>query len=278
VFGGIYRLLGSRLRRGEPGIAGLLGDLLQWIDSYAEPAKEQRWRTLSPGPPPPPSPSVPQAALRAPSALPPGRPGISREQVTANHRLRILFAAARLAEEKGYTATTIADITRLAGVDGRAFYASFTDKQDAFMTVHELGVQQVMSVTASAFFTGANWPERMWEAGRALTQFLEINPLITHVGFVEAYAVGPGAVQRVEDSHITFTIFLQEGLQQRSERTPPPRLALEAIITSIFEIVYHQARASAGPEISGLVGHMVFLALAPFIGAGEANTFIDQKQ
>jgi AcrR family transcriptional regulator len=277
VIGGLYRLLASRLRRGEPGIAGLLEDLLDWIRSYEQPAGEHRWRTLKPGPPPAPSPLLAQTPLRAPSALPPGRPGLSTEQVAENHRLRILFAAAQLAEEKGYNATTIADITRLAGVDGRAFYASFPDKQDAFMTVHEIGVQQVMSATAGAFFTGASWPERMWEAGRAFTGFLESNPMITHVGFVQAYAVGPGAVQRIEDSHIAFTIFLQEGYEHQPQRTPPPsRLALEAMITSIFEIVYHQARESAEPKISGLLGHMAFLCLTPFLGAAEANRFIDQ--
>jgi hypothetical protein len=144
------------------------------------------------------------------------------------------------------------------------------------MTVHELGLQQVMNVTAGAFFAGASWPERIWEAGRAFAQFLESNPLITHVGFVEAHAVGPGASQRVQDSHIAFAIFLQEGYLQVSKHPPPTRAAVEAIITTLFEIVYHQARASAKPKISGLLGHMSFLCLAPFLGAGEANRFIDK--
>jgi len=143
--------------------------------------------------------------------------------------------------------------------------------------VHELGVQQVMSATAGAFFTGASWPERMWEAGRAFTGFLQSNPMIAHVGFVEAYAVGPAAVQRVEDSHVTFTIFLQEGYQQKPRRTPPSRVALEAIITSIFEIVYREVRGRKDARVTGMLGHMAFLALAPFLGPAEANRFIDQK-
>lgn len=216
--------------------------------------------------------------LPVPSLLGPGRPGLSKEEVAANHRERILYAAARLAEKKGYSATTIADITRTAGVDGRAFYAAFADKQEAFMAVHELGVQQVMSATAGAFFTGASWPERIWAAGRAFTGFLQSNPMIAHVGFVEAYAVGPAAVQRVEDSHVTFTIFLQEGYQEKPRRTPPSRLALEAIITCIFEIVYREARSRPDdPRVSGMLGHMAFLALAPFLGAVEANAFIGGK-
>jgi AcrR family transcriptional regulator len=279
AIGGVYRLLASRLRRGEPGLAALTGDLLSWIASYERPAGGHRWRSLrsTPAPAAAPSPFLPETPLRAPMALAPGRPRISEEQVAANHRQRIMFAAAQLAEEKGYTATTIAEITKLAGVDGRAFYALFADKQDAFMNVHELGFQEVMAVTAGAFFAGASWPERSWEAGRAFTQFLEQNPTTAHVGFVEAYAVGPGAIQRVEDSHVAFTIFLQEGYQHVQREEAPSRLALEAIITAIFEIVYHQARASTRPKIAGMLGNITFLWLAPFTGPADANEFIEQQ-
>ncbi len=226
-----------------------------------------RWLSFAPtGTGPSPAPTAQPLAPDAPT-----------KDLAANHRQRILYAAAQLAESKGYNATTIADITRLAGVDGRAFYGAFADKQDAFMAVHEIGVQQVMSATAEAFFTGASWPERMWAAGLAFAGFLERNTMIAHVGFVEAYAVGPGAVQRVEDSHVTFTIFLQEGYQQQPARTPPARLALEAIITCIFEIVYRQARASRKPRVSGMLGPMAFLALAPFMGAEEADRLIDRQ-
>ncbi len=162
-------------------------------------------------------------------------------------------------------------------MDGRAFYAAFADKQDAFLAAHEIGVQQVMNATARAFFTGASWPERIWAAGRAFTGFLEANPMVAHVGFVQAYAVGPGAVQRIEDSHVTFTIFLQEGYQQRPPRTPPSRLALEAIITCIFEILYLQARRAGAPRPGGMLGHISFLALAPFLGAAEADDFIARR-
>jgi AcrR family transcriptional regulator len=277
LIGGIYRLLAVRTRRGDPNLSGLLEDLESWVSSYEQPAEQRRWRSLTPSPAPAPSPFLPDAPLRPPPPLPPGRPRISPAEVADNHRRRVLFAAARLAEQKGYSATTVADICKLAGIDLRAFYAMFADKQEAFMAVHELGFQDLMAVTAGAFFAGASWPERSWEAGRAFTQFLESNPTIAHVGFVEAHAVGPGAVQRVEDSHVAFTIFLQEGFQYAKPSPPPARVALEAVITTIFEIVYGQARASEDLHLSGFVPHLTFLALTPFLGPQQANEFIDEK-
>jgi AcrR family transcriptional regulator len=275
LIGGLYRLLAARTRRGDPTVSGLLEDLLSWLSAYARPLQEHRWRSLKPLAPLAPSPFLPDTPLRAPPSLPPGRPRISPEEVADNHRRRVLFAAALLAERKGYTAATVADICKLAGIDMRAFYAMFADKQEAFMAVHELGFQDLMAVTAGAFFAGASWPERTWEAGRAFTQFLESNPTIAHVGFVEAHAVGPGAVQRVEDSHIAFTIFLQEGFQYAKPSTPPSRVELEAIITTIFEIVYSHTRTGEDLRLSGLVPHLSFLALAPFVGPEQADALID---
>jgi hypothetical protein len=133
-----------------------------------------------------------------------------------------------------------------------------------------------MSATAGAFFTGSSWPARMWAAGEAFTGFLESNPMIAHVGFVEAYAV-PGAVQRVEDSHVTFTVFLQEGYRHNPERVPPC-LALEAIITSVFEMVYRGSRSGSQPRVSGMLESMAFLSLAPFLGPADANRLIDRKR
>ncbi len=277
LLGALYRLIASRLRRGETGIARLTSELQEWTASYARAAGRRRWQRLQPGPELSPSPHVPEIPIqRMPGVLPPGRPRISEEEIAENHRLRILYAAARLAEEKGYTATTVADITKAASVDGRAFYRHFADKQEAFAAVHELGFQQLMDVTGKAYFSTEGWPERCWEAGRALTQLLAANPLVAHVGFVEAYAVGPGAVQRIEDSHTAFSFFLQEGLLQAGASTPS-RVAMEAIIDAGFEIIYLQTRAKAEAQLPRMLPAIAHIWLTPFLGTGAADQFIDRQ-
>jgi AcrR family transcriptional regulator len=278
VLGALHRMLASRLRRSERALGGLEPDLLEWLASYERLAGEHRWRKLRPLGAPGRSPYLPPTTLRAPPALGPGRPRLSEEEVAENHRQRIMFATSQIVQERGYTAATVAEITRLAGVDGRAFYRLFADKQEAFSATHELGFQYLMAATAGAFFAGKSWPERIWEAFRAAAQSIDDTPTFAHVAFVEAYAVGPRGIQRVEDSHIAFTIFLQEGYRfQGKDDVPPSRLALEAIITTIFEIVYVQTRASAKPKTDGLLAHFVHLCLTPFIGAEATNEFIDGK-
>jgi AcrR family transcriptional regulator len=278
LVGSVYRMVATRLRRGEAAISKLTVELLGWLSSYRRPPGLHRWQTLSSTPLQERSPHAPEMPLqRTPGVLPPGRPRLSEEEVAENHRLRILNAAARLAESKGYTATTVAEITKLASVDGSVFYRHFSDKQEAFTALHELGFQQVMDVTAKAFFAAEGWPQRSWDAGHALTQLLQANPLVAHIGFVEAYAVGPGAVQRIEDSHTAFMFFLQEGLVHTSEEDAPTRVAMEAIVVSVFEIIYLRIRAGEEPQIGAALPDIMHMWLTPFLGTSAADEFIERQ-
>jgi AcrR family transcriptional regulator len=277
LIGASYRLLSSRLRRGERALGGLSSPLREWMRCYEQPLAAHRWRAaISPRHSTDRSPPPPGARLRAPAALAPGRPRISEEAVAENHRLRIMFATAELVRRKGYAATTIAQITKRAGIDGRIFYRMFADKQEAFLAIHELGFQQLMATTAAAFFTAEQWPERLWHALKALTRWLEVNPAIAHVGFVESYAVGAEAVQRVEDSLIAFTIFLREGYQHQPPQNPPSQFRLEAIATSAFEILYSQMRCGEKSRVAATLPALMHLSLTPFLGPSETNSFLDR--
>jgi AcrR family transcriptional regulator len=282
LLGAVSRLLGSQLRRGEPGLTAIQTELLDWASRYEQPRSGQRWRTGKPGPAPEDEPTVLESLMSEPAPLPRGRPRMSSEEIAVNHRQRILHAVARLAAQKGYEATTTADIAREAKVDPKVFYRLFTDKREAFMSYHELGFQQLMATMASAFFNGETWPERAWHSGNALLHLLQREPLVAHIGFVESYAVGPAAIQRVEDSHTAFTMFLQEGYRYREKDgnhggEPPGRLALDAIVAGIYELVYQQVRAGRTERLPRYLGLMGTLAFTPFLGPDEANRFIDEQ-
>jgi AcrR family transcriptional regulator len=278
VLGAIHRVLASRLRRGERALDELRQDLLRWIASYERRAAHQRWRKLEPRVARERSPHVPPTALGPPPTLGPGRPRLSEEEVAENHRQRIMFATSEIVRERGYAAATIAEITRLARVDGGVFYRLFADKQEAFSAIHELGLQDMMTAATEAFFAGRSWPDRIWETFRAATQSIDDNPTVAHVAFVEAYAVGPLGIQRLENSLSALTIFLQEGYSyQQNGDAPLPRVALDAIVNTIFEVVYLQARASKRPGAAGLVAQFAHLCLAPFIGTTASDEFIDGR-
>lgn len=277
AIGAVYRLLGSRLRRGERPLGTARDGLLDWTHSYKRPARASRWHGLAATGPIAPSPFLTSTPLRAPARLGPGRPRLPEDEVAENHRQRILFATAEAIAERGYAAATIADITKLAGIDGRAFYRLFADKREVFDAIYGRGLQHMLAIVAHAYFAGDSWPERMWEALRVVTQSAQSSPAGAHIGLIAPHAVGPGAIQRVEDSYAAFTIFLHEGYRHRQHADQPSLLALEAIVSGIFEVLYRASRERDSRDTSGLLPQVTHLCLTPFMGPQDADLFIDQK-
>ncbi len=275
LVGGICGLLAPRLRRNEHDLHELAEEMTNWIDCYCHPTERHRWRSFDPGPPLPAPQQVSELMLRTPPALQAGRPKLSSAEVARNQRERIMYATADVATRKGYAAATITDITTTSGVDRRVFYANFRNKQQAFLAVHEFGFQQLMAACASAFFSGSSWPERIWEGIHVGTHFDATHPVLAHLGYVEAYAVGSPAIQRVEDSHAAFKIFLQEGYLHAE--SPPARSTLDAIAATIFAIGYHHARTRQIKQLPRLTPLAAYIVLTPFLGRVEANDFILER-
>jgi AcrR family transcriptional regulator len=275
LIGGTCRLLAARLRQSGQIVTGLDCELIDWIDGYLQPLAAHQWRSLRPVPLR--SPSARGSAMHQPQTQHLELLGTSGEGAAADSRARILAAAARLAEQRGYAATTVADIARQAELSPRAFYRSFADKQGAFAALHEQHFRALMGVTAGAFFAEEDWPARIWAAGRAFSLYLEQNPTLARTSFIESHAGNPVSLPRIEELVGAFTLFLQEGYQYRELGVPPTALALDAIATTIFELNYRYTRADRVHELGALIPHGAFISLAPFLGSEGANGFIEMQ-
>ena len=79
---------------------------------------------------------TPNPATRLPS----GRHGLTREAVVASQRSRLIDAMAQVVAERGYPATTVADVVERAGVSRRTFYEQFADKEACFLAAYDVGL------------------------------------------------------------------------------------------------------------------------------------------
>src|ERR1700742_623000 len=75
--------------------------------------------------------------------LRPGR-GMPREEAERNQRERLFAAMVATVAEKGYEATTVADLVNLSGVSRSAFYRHFDDKQACFLAAVEAMVEPTL--------------------------------------------------------------------------------------------------------------------------------------
>jgi AcrR family transcriptional regulator len=276
VIGGVVRLLGVRLRRGEQSSAGLIGDLIEWIDSYSTAARPPRWRDLAAHGAPPIAATVRPSGPPPPRSLPKGRHRLPAETVVQIQRERIVHAAAAAIQGKSYANITVAEIVAAAGISREGFYTHFHDKGEVFAQVRELIFEQMVAATAGAFFEAqSTWPERIWTTQSGFIGFVVTQPSFAYFGFVESYALGPASALRVDEYMIAFTMFLQEGYRQRAEAAPLSRTAGEAIACAVMEIYTYYLRHHPAEDLWKLAAPLAQMVLAPFIGVEEANGFVE---
>ncbi|MBE1534591.1 TetR/AcrR family transcriptional regulator [Actinomadura algeriensis] len=128
--------------------------------------------------------------------LPPGRHGLSREQVSASQRERLVAAMAELAAEKGYTAVTVADVLKRAKVSRLTFYQHFSDKADCFAAAYDTATEALLHrVTGTLREETGRW-ESIERAAGAYLDALAAEPVLARLFLVEAYAAGPEFLRR----------------------------------------------------------------------------------
>ena len=132
------------------------------------------------------------------SRLPSGRHGLAREVVAASQRTRLIDAMAQTVAEKGYAATTVADVVERAGVSRRTFYEQFDDKEACFLAAYDAGLAAVLSRIGEAVEVnpGVGWRKRARAGVEAFLDLLASEPAFAQALQVEILTAGPAALDR----------------------------------------------------------------------------------
>jgi AcrR family transcriptional regulator len=128
--------------------------------------------------------------------LPRGRHHLSREEVLASQRKRILEAMIEEVAARGYAATSVAHITTRAGVSRKSFYEQFTDKRDCYYAAYDVAARMQGRAVMRAVRRLDPRSEPIDAFRTILRAFLEAvaeNPAASRTLLVEAYALGPGS-------------------------------------------------------------------------------------
>jgi AcrR family transcriptional regulator len=278
LLGGLGSIVAIRVFRGEAGrLIGLLDDLDAWLRSYAMPGRRRRNRQdwtelgLRLAEPIEPEPSP------LDERLPRGRAALTPAVVASEQRQRLLAAVARLAQEKGYSTMTVADVVATAGVAREVFYEQFRSKEDAFLSAQAYALEASVAQAAARFFKPGTWPNRVWDGLLALLRYFSSVPDLASLDVVESYSAGSAAIRRSFEGRMAFTLFLEDGYRQRPEGDRLPRLCSEAIAGAILELLRRQIVEDRVPQTQGLAPQVAYVALAPFIGPVEALQLVEAK-
>lgn len=94
-------------------------------------------------------------------------------------RLRLLDGLATSIGERGYRASTVADIVRHARTSKRTFYGQFASKEECFLELLRTDIERLGEKIAAAVDPEADWHRQIRQAVEAYVGHIESRPAIT---------------------------------------------------------------------------------------------------
>jgi AcrR family transcriptional regulator len=164
----------------------------------------------------------------------------------AHRRGRILWALATCMAEKGYQATTIADIARAGRVSKTIVYAHFRDKEHCLLELYSRATDRVLETVrdaqAEALAAGLPWRDRLRAAIAAYLEALAAGPAVAWAALVEVQAAGRSALslrRDVVDRYVDLISGLAADLaeQHPDEVRPVPRQLVLAAVGGVNELL-----------------------------------------
>jgi AcrR family transcriptional regulator len=196
------------------------------------------------------------ASLRA-RRLRPG-PGTPREEVELNQKERLFGAMVACVAERGYEASTVADLTEVSGISSRTFYELYKDKRACFAAVVEAlieGAVGVASMVANDRELGS-WEERARAGSRAFAELIAAQPAASRMVLVDAYTAGAEVLAPLERAMAGFEGLVRRMLEQSPERAGMPAEMVGAYIGAIEEVVRLRVLGGREGELPGLMDEL----------------------
>jgi AcrR family transcriptional regulator len=166
------------------------------------------------------------------------RPGgaSSGEETAASQRERIFGAMVATVAEKGYEATTVADISELSGVSKSSYYDHFADKEAGFVaTVEALLTPAVEYARENGLGRGEEEARRVFEGGLGL---IVSQAAAARLCLVDVYAGGPLAAAVLGRTLSGFDRLLSETFDRIPGREEMPTAIVRALIGGVQKVIY----------------------------------------
>lgn len=195
-----------------------------------------------------------------------------RRQVAEIQRSRLLAAAVRVADELGYSNTTVTDIVARSRTSRRTFYEMFANREECLSVVLEDTVALIEAELERAGLEDLTWRERLRGALWVILVFFDREPVLARVCVVGALSGGPAVLKRREEILGALARVVDEGRLQgpgRARECTP--LTAEGLVGAAMAILYARLLKGQGEPLSGLLGELMGMIVLPYLGPAAAR-------
>jgi AcrR family transcriptional regulator len=201
---------------------------------------------------------------------PRGRHGLPREVVQRSQRERLLEATMKVVAEKGYGPTTVADLTREAGISRTTFYELFEDKEACFLAAYDDAVDRLVRRITAAYEAEERWPDRARAGLEALLAALAADPAQARLALVDVAAAGPAAQRRYRAAVQRLTPLFDEGRDFAPGGRALPANASRLAAGAVVGLIADELVAGRAEQLPSLLSDLLFATLVAYLGPDAA--------
>jgi AcrR family transcriptional regulator len=198
----------------------------------------------------------------------------SHLRVAQEQRMRIMRALVDVLAEHGFAGATVGLVLARARASSRTFYQLFDGLEDCLVGVMDRVLEQVV-VLASRELEGAEcWQDGLRAALAAVLAFFDSDPELAQVCIVQTLAGGPVVLEHRERVVGAFRLPVVERIER--EVSPVSPLTAEGVMSSVLGIMHAHMVARKPGRFIELLGPLMGLATAPYLGARGVEREIEQ--
>jgi AcrR family transcriptional regulator len=178
----------------------------------------------------------------------PGTPGPrgGGVYVTELQRARLLDAAFAVVSEDGYRRMTARRVSGRAGVSNKTFYDLFTDREDCFLAAFDHAVDELAAVVLPAWEGEREWATAVRAGLGALLGFLDGEPALRRLVFVEALGAGPRVLARRVEVLGVLQGAVDQGRAGVKAGRELPVLTAEGVVGAAFGVIHTRLFQESG--------------------------------
>lgn len=191
--------------------------------------------------------------------------------MSAIQRARMLAAMAEVASELGLANVTVAHVTARSGVSRRTFYEMFADRDDCFLAALDAASDLAAARVAPAFRQDGRWRDRLRASLGELLGFLDDEPHLARLLFVQTLGAGPAALERRQRLLAQAIAAVDEGRIESKARGEPPELTAEATVGAVFSIVHSRLLDEKRLPLAELTSELMAMIVLPYLGTASSR-------
>lgn len=208
-------------------------------------------------------------------ALPRGPHALTREEVAASQRARLIASFTELLAECGFAAVTLRELAKRASVSRGTFYEQFADKEACLLAAYDEFAMSLLEAMSADVDDDCSWDEFIRATLCGYLGTLEQDPVAARAFVVEMDGGGGAARRWRREAMHGFAAVLAQ--RHRAIRSVDPTLGelsdrtYLGLAFGVRELVREQLEEEPAPALTELAPDIIAWITATVEGAAAAS-------